>query len=158
QRKYDGGRVLSTSGEKTTGGRGSCRAEPLSERAARREPRPPLRCALFIACSALTASRAFALAPDGTLVQFNDNGFWSWFQDERAIIDPATNQLLVSSIASGSGVGGSARDGNMDVASYNLNTGATSRVTLHVFPNTDDHNSAALLIRPDGNYLAVYQR
>ena len=29
---------------------------------------------------------AYALPADGVLTQFNDNGAWSWFQDERAII------------------------------------------------------------------------
>jgi autotransporter-associated beta strand protein len=90
-------------------------------------------------------------------MQFNDNGAWSWFQDERAIIDPATNQLLVSSVASGDGVGGTARDGNVDLVAYNLTTSALSRTTLIDFSFlADDHFSAALLTRPDGRYLAVY--
>ena len=49
---------------------------------------------------------------------------------ERAIIDPNTNQLLIGSVASGDGAVGAARDGNDDVVSYNLGTGATSRFTL----------------------------
>jgi hypothetical protein len=27
----------------------------------------------------------------GTLIVFNDNGAWSWYQDERAIVDPSTD-------------------------------------------------------------------
>src|SRR5438270_3229287 len=115
-----------------------------------------VRRAAFIA-AAFFAAPAFAAAPDGALVQFNDNGFWSWFQDERAIIDPNTNQLLIGSVASGDGAGGAARDGNDDVVSYNLGTGATSRFTLIDFTLlADDHFSPALLVRPDGRYLAIY--
>jgi hypothetical protein len=33
----------------------------------------------------------------------NDNGAWSWFEDERAVIDPANCTLLVSSVANGGG-------------------------------------------------------
>ena len=32
-------------------------------------------------------------------VLLNDNGAWCWFQDERAIIDPANKTLLVGSVA-----------------------------------------------------------
>src|SRR4051794_14791392 len=53
-----------------------------------------LRQAVLGACAAIPCTTICAIAPDGALVQFNDNGFWSWFQDERAIIDPNTGQLL----------------------------------------------------------------
>jgi autotransporter-associated beta strand protein len=108
--------------------------------------------------SSLWAPRADADPPQiGSLVQFNDNGAWSWFQDERAIIDPPTSQLLISSIASDNGVGGAPRDGDVDVVAYNFATGASSRFTLIDFTFTaDDHNSAAFVIRPDGRYLAMY--
>ena len=33
----------------------------------------------------------------GTLIVFNDNGAWSWYQDERAIVDPAAGALLIGS-------------------------------------------------------------
>src|SRR2546421_10499091 len=117
------------------------------------------RRSIILAASAIVGAPGFlrAAAPDGALVQFNDNGFWSWFQDERAIIDPNTNQLLIGSVASGQGAGGAARYGNDDVDSYNLATGATSRFTLIYFTLlADDHFSPALLTRPDGRYLAVY--
>jgi autotransporter-associated beta strand protein len=113
--------------------------------------------AAALALQLIAAKCGFAAAPDGTLVQFNDNGFWSWFQDERAIIDPRTGQLLIGSVASGDGAGGAARDGNVDVVAYNLASGAISRSTLIDFSYlADDHFSPALLVRPDGRYLAVY--
>ena len=40
------------------------------------------------------------------MIVLNDNGAWSWFEDERAVVDPATGTLLVSSVASATGDGG----------------------------------------------------
>lgn len=89
----------------------------------------------------------------GPLITLNNNGAWSWFQDERAIMDGS--KLLVSSIANASGLGGSARDGNVDVVGYDFASRRRTFFTLaDIVP--DDHNSAALMIRPDGKYLAVY--
>ena len=112
--------------------------------------------------AACLASPLFAAAPDGQLVTFNDNGMWCWYQDDRAIIDPATGQLLIGSIASGDGVGGAARDSKVEIVSYNLSAGTvTSPTTLIDFKAAlniiaDDHNVPALHIRPDGRYVATY--
>lgn len=92
----------------------------------------------------------------GSLVLLNDNGAWSWFQDERAIVDSATRQLLVSSVANGSGSGGSSRHGDIELATLNLADMSVSRFPLHNSLQADDHNSAALIVRPDGRYLAMY--
>jgi hypothetical protein len=86
---------------------------------------------------------------------FNDNGGWCWFQDPRAIVDARTNQLLISSVAHGSGTGGRDRHGNVEVTAFDLQTRQMSRFALAKL-EADDHNGAALLIRPDGTYLAVY--
>ena len=90
---------------------------------------------------------------DGNLVRFNDNGAWSWFEDERAIID--NGKVIVSSIANGSGVNGAARAGDVDAVSFDLATRTATRSLMSKI-QPDDHNSAALLKRPDGRYLAAY--
>lgn len=110
--------------------------------------------ALAVSISLITWSVAAAAdRVNGDLIHLNNNGAWSWFEDERAILN--NGQLLVSSIADSSGIGGAARDGNVDLAVYRIDTGRTTRVTLSDI-QADDHNSAALLTRPDGRYLAVY--
>jgi hypothetical protein len=83
----------------------------------------------------------------GNLIQFNDNGAWSWFEDERAIIDQGTGQLLVSTANDSSGTGGRADD--VEVVSYSLSDGTRTRFCLNDSIGGDDHNSAALLIRSD---------
>src|SRR5690606_24273062 len=80
----------------------------------------------------------------------------SWFEDERIIVDPVAGKLLLSSVADGAGAGGASRNGDIDLASYDLNTGDIDSFVLHPGLQADDHNSAALLVRPDGRYLAVW--
>ncbi len=92
---------------------------------------------------------------NGNLIQFNDNGAWCWYQDERAIIDTLQGKLILGSDASGSGTGGSSRNGLIEGIVYDLNTGNIGRYT---FMNTgcDDHNAPAFLIRPDGKFITMY--
>ncbi|MCA8966283.1 MAG: BNR-4 repeat-containing protein [Planctomycetes bacterium] len=92
----------------------------------------------------------------GHLLNLHDNGAWSWFEDERAIVDPLRGRLLVASCADSSGVGGTARGGDIDVAWLDLSAGRFGAFELHDRLQGDDHNSPALLVRPDGRYLAVY--
>jgi hypothetical protein len=113
--------------------------------------------ALFLALLLGVARQAHA-ANDvaGTLIEFNDNGAWSWFEDERAIVDVAAGKIVVSSVANSAGAGGAARNGDVEVASLDLASNAVTRFTLSDDLQADDHNSAALWKRPDGRYLAMY--
>src|SRR5678809_1559714 len=89
------------------------------------------------------------------LITFNDNGAWCWYQDPRIVHDPANNTLLISSVAASEGPDGAARAGDIDLTSYDLSTGKSSRLVLHhALQPQDDHNAAAILIRPDGRYVA----
>jgi hypothetical protein len=94
----------------------------------------------------------------GTLIVFNNNGAWSWFQDERAIFDSADERIVVSSIANSHGPDGGSRGGDVEVVSYDLRARTTQRFTLADNLQNDDHDSAALLILPDGRYLASYSK
>ena len=91
-------------------------------------------------------------------IVLNDNGAWSWFEDERAIVDVAGGKLLVSSVASADGTGGVTRQGNVEVVAYDLATGHVERAVLHPHLQADDHDSAALYVRPDGRYVAMYSK
>ena len=54
--------------------------------------------------AALVASApSLARAADnvnGNLLLFNNDGMWSWYMDERAIVDPTNGTILVSSVTS----------------------------------------------------------
>jgi hypothetical protein len=111
-------------------------------------------------CLAAVGAPAAQAANDvaGSLIEFNDNGAWSWFEDERAIVDAAAGKIIVSSVANSAGPGGAARHGDVDVAAYDLATKQVTRFVLSEGLQADDHNSAALWIRPDGRYLAFYSK
>jgi hypothetical protein len=93
-------------------------------------------------------------AAEPRVVTFNDDGAWSWFEDERAIIHDG--RLFIGSVASG------ARDperrGDIDVVTHDLTRGESTRFVLHDGLQLDDHNSPALLPRSDGRILAVWSR
>jgi hypothetical protein len=96
---------------------------------------------------------------NGNLVQFNDNGGWCWFQDERAIADTNTGRLIIGSVADQFGQGPS-RDGDINSVFYNLQSGSLQRFVLAKgnsnFYGSDDHNAPAFLLLPNGNYLTFY--
>jgi len=89
-----------------------------------------------------------------TPVTLNDDGAWSWFEDERALVQQ--NTLIVGSVANGRH--DPARRGDIDVTVHDLLSGQTHRVTLHKNLQADDHDSPALLVRPDGRLLALYSK
>jgi hypothetical protein len=116
-------------------------------------------------CLTLAAILALSVAPRrcasadnvaAPLITVSDNGGWSWFEDERAIIDQAAGKLIVATIANGAGFGGAARSGDVEVASIDLTTHATSRFLLRDGFPADDHNTPALYLRPDGRYAAMF--
>lgn len=88
----------------------------------------------------------------------NDNGAWSWFMDERAIV--YKGKLLVGSMRSTDAHDhGKASDpnwGNVELAVHDIASGMTDVVVLHQHLEQDDHDGPALHVRPDGNVLAVY--
>lgn len=94
----------------------------------------------------------------GNLIQFNDNGTWSWYMDERAVIDTAGGKLIAGSDASGSGVGGSPRNGAVEAVIFDLKGGTSQRSTLFIGAplGSDDHNAPAFMVRPDGKYLSQW--
>jgi hypothetical protein len=96
----------------------------------------------------------------GNLIQFNNNGAWSWYQDERAVVDAEKGMIIIGSVANKLGVGGDLRNGNVEATifdrenmmslTYTLKEGFTS------YGSGDDHNVPAFLVLPEGRYLAVY--
>lgn len=92
----------------------------------------------------------------------NANGGWCWFQDERALVDPATGTLLLGAVASIGGADGERRGGDVDLHVADLDRlgepGSVSTVVLHAGLESDDHDNPALWRRADGRWLAVYSR
>jgi hypothetical protein len=95
------------------------------------------------------------------LIKLNDNGAWSWFMDERAIVH--NGKLLVGSVRSSKrgyrfGDIPAGEIGACEVAVHDLASGRSQVVTLHAPFEQDDHNGPSLHVRPDGRVVAIYSR
>jgi BNR repeat-containing family member len=94
----------------------------------------------------------------GTYRELNDNGAWSWFMDERAIVDKG--RLMVGSVRTN----GKFRDntlpgwGNVELSILDLKSGEKRNVILHEHFEQDDHDGPGLLVLRDGRYLAAYSK
>jgi BNR repeat-containing family member len=101
------------------------------------------------------ANGAEASGPDTAVpVVLSDDGGWCWFQSPRAIFHG--DHLTIGSLPSG--WKDPARKGDVEVIDYNLRTQQTSAFELHDRLELDDHDSAALMIRPDKGLLALYAK
>ena len=88
---------------------------------------------------------------NGDLIEFNDNGGWCWYQDERVIVDQDADKMLIGSVAYGGD-----RNQLVEVTDYDLSGGDSERYTLGKVRYTDDHDAPALIKRPDGGYAAMW--
>jgi hypothetical protein len=98
------------------------------------------------ACAAPTVTLTGADAVvGGKLIQFNDNGGWCWYQDERAVVDTKANKLVISSEASGG-----SRNGHQEAVIYNIADGTKSAVATlgtAIVPKWDASHTALLWMR-----------
>ena len=97
---------------------------------------------------------------NGNAFQFDDNGIWTWYSDERTVVDTNGNKLVVGCVENAAGLGGLPRDGNINVTIWDVPSGAGPRWVLHPHFTSDgggdDHNAPGLLVMPNGHYLAMY--
>ncbi|HSH17169.1 MAG TPA: BNR-4 repeat-containing protein [Verrucomicrobiae bacterium] len=94
----------------------------------------------------------------GQFHELNDNGAWSWFMDERLMVD--NGRLIVGSVrASGRYEQANLPGwGNIELAILDLASGGKRTVVLHEKFEQDDHNNPGLLKLADGRYLAAYSK
>jgi hypothetical protein len=95
----------------------------------------------------------------GDLITLNDNGAWSWFMDERAIV--ADGKLIVGSVRAVKDFRTGRDDpnwGNVELAVHDLASSTTEQFVLEQHFEQDDHDGPALLRLQDGRILAVYTR
>lgn len=92
------------------------------------------------------------------LIEFNDDGGWCWFEDERAIV--VGGKLIFGSIATGR-----ARQGHVEATIFDLKSRQAQRITFHSPTDdrdrrqwADDHNSPAFLRLPSGEFLSMYAK
>ncbi|MBN1124814.1 MAG: BNR-4 repeat-containing protein [Sedimentisphaerales bacterium] len=111
---------------------------------------------LMLVCLTGIYTTTTAIVPEDMIV-FNDNGGWCWFQDERVILHKG--MLIIGSVADIDGTEGQARDGNIEVTTYNIkNRQFLGRLVLHPHLQADDHNTPAFLVLPNGHILGMYAK
>lgn len=128
---------------------------------------------LLSSCAPCVLAQRLRVPPDGIMSpeafsatnviygaphELTDNGGWCWFENERATI--AGNHLFASTIGSAGGLGGPTRVGHVEVNSLDLSTGTAGRHVMGegTYFEGDDHNTAALWMRPDRRLVAMYTR
>jgi len=119
---------------------------------------------LILALLCLTGAPVIVSAQEanyvaGKLIELNDNGGWSWFMDERAIVNDG--KLIVGSVRSLGNFGTTKSNpnwGNVEVSVYDIAKGTTAKTVLHQHFEQDDHNSPALLVLPSKRILALYSK
>ena len=100
-----------------------------------------------------TISKRSKVFESETIVIDNDGG-WCWFESSRAL--QLGSILLIGSVASGGN--DIIRRGNIELHVYNCTSKSSARVILKENFELDDHDSPALLLRPDGRLLAVFAK
>ncbi len=104
-------------------------------------------------CLALLAvGLGCAQAPVPFVVE--EDGGWCWFEDERALV--LGGKLIVGTVASGRF--DPEREGDIQVTVFDFASAQATTVELRDQLELDDHDSPALLARPDGRLLAVYAK
>lgn len=94
------------------------------------------------------------LTTQGVPVVLSNDGGWCWFESPRALIHG--EKLLIGSVASG--WNDPARKGDVELIVHDFRSGQTATAELHDKLQLDDHDSPALLARPDGRLLAMYAK
>jgi hypothetical protein len=95
----------------------------------------------------------------GNLITFNNDGAWSWYMDERAIIDTSKGTLLVGSNSISTVLYPVGRSrGQDEVSTFDFASGARTQFQLSANNalSLDDHDAPGLMILPNGNYIGMY--
>jgi hypothetical protein len=80
--------------------------------------------------------------------QITGGGAWSWFGDPRAVYYQGRHRRTY--------VGWVARDGSIELASYDHDSGEQVVTTLKVRLQVDDHDNPSILVRPDGRLMVFW--
>ena len=117
-------------------------------------PRISLATLLALGAGLLGCGSAEPDYVDGELLVLKKNGGWCWFMDPRVVVD--RGNILMGTVA------GVTRDGSTkgdnEISAFDTTARTSTTFKLHEELESDDHDSAAILVLPDGRYLAAYTR
>jgi hypothetical protein len=87
----------------------------------------------------------------GDVTVFNDNGGWTWYNDERVVVDAEAGKIVISSAASNASNQNS--NTNIDAVIHDLATGMNEKMALGSLSYSDDHNNGGIVIKAPGEYF-----
>src|SRR5690606_8517321 len=90
----------------------------------------------------------------GEITVFNDNGGWTWYNDERVVVDAEAGKIVVSSAASNAGNEGS--NTSIDAVIHDLATGTNDKIALGSLSYSDDHNNGGIVVKAPGEYFVAW--
>ncbi len=82
---------------------------------------------------------------------FNRNGAWTWYNDERVVVDAEAGKLIISSAQSDPNNQGA--HPNIDAVIHDLATGENQTKLLGSLPYSDDHNNGGIVVLGPGEYF-----
>ena len=85
---------------------------------------------------------------------FNENGGWTWYNDERVVVDAAAGKIVVSSAASSAS--SQTSNTNIDVVIHDLATKKNTKKSLGNLSYSDDHNNGAIVVKAPNEYFVAY--
>jgi hypothetical protein len=88
------------------------------------------------------------------VTQFNANGGWTWYNDERVVVDAAGGKIIVSSAASSAS--SQTQNTSIDVVIHDLATGQNTKKSLGTLSYSDDHNNGGIVVKAPGEYFVAY--
>lgn len=90
----------------------------------------------------------------GDVTVFNENGGWTWYNDERVVVDAAAGKIVVSSAASSAS--SQTSNPNIDVVIHDLATKKNTKKSLGNLSYSDDHNNGGIVVKAPGEYFVAY--
>lgn len=90
----------------------------------------------------------------GQVTQFNSNGGWTWYNDERVLVDAEGGKIIVGSAASSAS--SQSQNTNIEIVIHDIATGANDKKSLGTLSYSDDHNNPGIVVKAPGEYFAAY--
>lgn len=90
----------------------------------------------------------------GELTTFNENGGWTWYNDERVVVDAEAGKIIVSSARSSAS--SQSADTNIDAVIHDIETGTNDKMALGSLSYSDDHNNGGIVIKAPGEYFVAW--
>lgn len=86
--------------------------------------------------------------------QFNNNGGWTWYNDERVVVDAEAGKIVVSSAASAAN--SQSANTSIDIVIHDLASGQNDKHSLGNLSYSDDHNNGGIVVKAPGEYFVAY--